>query len=122
MVLVAEALEESELGASAAASSATQKLTCTDESLLSVANRDQRAARALRSVPAAIDAGRGEEAPSGVRRERHADQQLGIVADAGALGRVGPSVVEHELAHAVALEVERAGGDDLFLRPWRTTR
>ena len=49
-----------------------------------------------------------------MRRERHAGQQLGIVADAAALGRVSPSLVEHELAHAVALEVQRAGRDELI--------
>src|SRR5258708_6191255 len=49
-----------------------------------------------------------------MRCERHAYHYFGKVADAGALGRVGPSVIEHELAHTVSLQVERARSDDLF--------
>ena len=112
MVLVAEALEETEF---------TQRRSLVGEAEIDVhrgklvvraklgerasERRDQRRARG---------AGRGEKAPSAVRRERHARQQFWIVADAAAFGRVSPSVVEHELAHAVALEVERARRDELF--------
>ena len=49
-------------------------------------------------------------------RERNPDHQLGKIADAGLLGRVGPSVIEDELAHAVSFEIERTRGDDSFLR------
>src|SRR5208337_5584315 len=60
-----------------------------------------------------ITARRGEKSASRMRRERHSHKNFREVADACALGRVGPSVVEDELAHAVRLEVERARGDDL---------
>src|SRR5258708_30217691 len=49
-----------------------------------------------------------------MRRERHAYHDFRKVADAGAFGSVGPSVIENELAHTVSLQVERARGDDLF--------
>src|SRR5258708_23155577 len=50
-----------------------------------------------------------------MRCERHSYHYFGEVADAGTLGRVGPSVIEDELAHTVSLQVERARGDDLLL-------
>ena len=101
------------IGASALASSGSQKLTCTRRELVVLANRREREAEQIDQA-GAIGARRGEKSASGMRRERHADQNLREVAEPGALGRVGPSVIEDELAHAVSLEVERAGGDDLF--------
>src|SRR5260370_3992972 len=55
-----------------------------------------------------------------MRRERHADHYFRKVAQPGTLGRIGPSVIEDELAHAVSLQVERTGGDDLFFWPLAT--
>jgi len=51
----------------------------------------------------------GEEAASGDRSEGHAHEQLRVVGEARAQGRVGPGPVEDELAFAVALHVQRAG-------------
>ena len=59
----------------------------------------------------ALDAVGDQQARAGRGRERHADQQLRVVGDARALGRVGPAPVEHELALAVLLQVERHGCD-----------
>ena len=39
------------------------------------------------------------------RRERHRDLELGIILPAGALPRIGPAVVEHIFALAVALQI-----------------
>ena len=66
---------------------------------------DQRLARALWSV------GGDEEPASGDRRERDGHLKLGIIAAAGALVGVGPGMVEHVFALAVALEVAGRGGD-----------
>ena len=70
----------------------------------------QRLGERARARRRAVGARRGEEARAGDRRERHADQQLRVVGDARALRGVGPAAVEDELALAVALHVERAGG------------
>ena len=47
-----------------------------------------------------------EQAASGGGREGNAGQQLGIVAAAGAVQRLGPSVVEDVLALGVSLEIQ----------------
>ena len=52
-----------------------------------------------------------QHALPGGRRERHGDQQLRVVGHAGALGGLGPGVVEDELALAVALEIHRRRRD-----------
>ena len=61
--------------------------------------------------------GGDQEARSADRRERNADEQLRVVADARALGGVGPAVVEDELALAVRLDVERARREQAFAVP-----
>ncbi len=66
---------------------------------------DQRLARAGRGV------GRDQKPAPGDRRERGGDLEFGIVAPAGALVGVGPGVVEHVFALAVALEIAGGGGD-----------
>ena len=55
--------------------------------------------------------GRDQEPPPGDRRERRSDLEFGIVAPAGALVGVGPGVIEHVLALAMALEIAGGGGD-----------
>ena len=45
------------------------------------------------------------------RRERHRDLQLGIILPARPLPGLGPAVVEHIFALAVALEIGGRGGD-----------
>ena len=55
---------------------------------------------------------RDQQPAPGHRRERRGDLKLGIVAPAGALVGVGPGVVEHIFALAVALEIAGRGGDD----------
>ena len=74
-----------------------------------VADLAQRAAQDF-DQPRPVAAGRGQKAHARGRRERRRHDQLGIIRDTGALRGVGPAVVEHELAHAVALEIQRAGG------------
>ena len=74
-----------------------------------VADLAQRAAQDF-DQPRPVAAGRGQKAHPRGRRERRGHDQLGIIRDAGALRGVGPAVVEHEFAHAVALEIQRAGG------------
>ena len=55
----------------------------------------------------------GEEHPAaGDRREGDSDLDFGIVAPAGALVGVGPGMVEHIFALAVALEIGRRRGDE----------
>ena len=102
------------IGASARASSGSQKLTCTLESLLSShieeSARPMRLMRPARSCPGIV---RNRRPVCGVKGTP--DHQLGKIADAGLLGCIGPSVIEDELAHAVGFEIERACGDDAFL-------
>jgi hypothetical protein len=66
---------------------------------------DQRVARAFRSV------GGDEKPASGHRRERDGHLKLGIIVAPGPLVGVGPGMVEHIFALAVALEVAGRGGD-----------
>src|SRR5208282_5867591 len=67
---------------------------------------DERLARAGR--------GRGvdEQARPGDRREGDRDLQLGVIAPAGALVRLGPAVIEDIFAVGVALEVHGCRGDE----------
>ena len=67
--------------------------------------------------PAAVGAGMGEETHARRRRERRGDEQLRVVADAGALRRLGPAVVEDKLPLAVSFQVERAGADQPIAVP-----
>jgi hypothetical protein len=48
-----------------------------------------------------------QQAPPGRGRERHHTDELRVVTDACARGRLGPAEVEHVLAVAVLLQVER---------------
>src|SRR5216683_5953632 len=89
MVLVAEALEETEFAQRRRLVGQAEVYMRRGELVVRAElrkgasqGRDQRPPR---------DAGRGEKAPSAMRRKWHAGQQLGIVADAAALGRVSPS-------------------------------
>ena len=66
---------------------------------------DQRVARALGRV------GRDEQPAPGHWREGHGHLKLGIIVAAGALVSVGPGVIEHVFALAVALEIAGRGGD-----------
>ncbi len=59
-----------------------------------------------------VRAGAVQEARTGHRGERNGPEQLGIVAAAGALVRIGPAVVEDVLALAVALEPEGHDAED----------
>ncbi len=101
------------IGASARGFVGLAKVDVHRRELVVFADRSEREAEQIYQTTA-IAARRREKSASGMRRERHADHYFGKVAEAGALGRVGPSVIENELAHAVGLEVERARGDDLF--------
>src|SRR4029453_16524312 len=66
-----------------------------------------------------VPSGGGEEALPGHGRERHGDEQLRIVRDAGAMRGRRPAVVEDELAVAVSLDVERARADHPRVVPER---
>ena len=73
------------------------------------------AASATRACASASRAGAsaGQQARAGHRRERHRDQQLGVVGQSVALVGVGPGPVEDVLAVGMGLQVQRAGGDQL---------
>src|SRR5216684_1556287 len=62
-----------------------------------------------------ISVGRGQKPHPSRRSERGSDQQFGIVFDSGPMGGVSPRVIENELSHAVALEVQRAGSDEMVV-------
>ncbi len=66
---------------------------------------------------ASIDPGRGEDAASGDRAERHADHQLGVVRDAVATRRVGEPPVAREVTRAVVLDVGGSRGHQLAVLP-----
>ena len=112
MVLVAEPLHESDRRERAGLVGLAE-VDVHRRELVVLANRGEREAEQIDQT-AAISARCGKKSASRMRRERHADHNLRKVAEPGALGGVGPSVIEDELAHAVGLQVERAGGDDLF--------
>jgi len=59
------------------------------------------------------------DARPGHRRERHRDQELRIVREAGTRRRRGPALVEDELAQAVRLHVERRAAHELLVPPHR---
>ena len=101
------------IGASARGFVGLAEIDVHARELVVLADRREREAEQIYQAPA-IGARRGEKSASRMRRERHADHNFREVAQAGALGRVGPSVIEDELAHAVSLQVERTRGDDLF--------
>jgi len=65
----------------------------------------------------AIRSRRAEKARAGGRRERYPDQQLRVVGDACALRSLRPAMIENKLAHAVRLDVERTGTDQLATAP-----
>ena len=56
-----------------------------------------------------------EHALAGGRREGDGEEELRVVGDAQAVGEVGPSPVEDELALAVRLQVRGRGGDEAVL-------
>jgi hypothetical protein len=60
----------------------------------------------------AVRPGRRQQARAGHGRERHADQQLRVVGDPGALRGVRPAPVEDEFTLAVLLQVERTRGQE----------
>ena len=70
-----------------------------------------RGKRALDRRP--LRSRRGQQAAAGHRRERHGAEQLGVVAAAGAMQRIGPGMVEHELAARMRLEIKRRRADQL---------
>src|ERR1700689_5029578 len=113
MVLIAEAFEVAEFGERRDLIVGAKRHVHRRQFVL-IAYVHERAAERADHL-SAIDARRGEKSPTRMRRERHAHQQLRVVAKVGALRRLGPSVVEDELAHAVGFEIERARRDD-FLR------
>ena len=71
---------------------------------------DQRLTRAIGRI------GGDEEPAPGHRRERDGDLELGIIVAAGALVGIGPGVVEHVFALAVALQIAGRGGDHASAR------
>ena len=60
-----------------------------------------------------IFASRSEKPVAGHRSERNAHEHFRIILDPGMVRRLGPFIIEHELAHAVELQIHRAGGDQL---------
>src|SRR5690606_18048391 len=59
------------------------------------------------------DPGARQETPAGRGRERYGGHELGVVAPSGALPRVRPAPVEHELAPGVVLDVQRQRADQV---------
>ena len=112
MVLIAEAFHESDRRERGGLVRLAKVYVHTRE-LVVLADRREREAEQIYQA-STISSRRGEKSTSRMRRERHTDDNFREVSETGALGRIGPSVIEHELAHAVSLEVERACGDDLF--------
>jgi hypothetical protein len=82
------------------------------------ANAFERFAEGVDHAPA-IGARSAEKARARGGGKRYPDQQLRVVGDACALRRLRPTMVEHELAHAVCLDVEGTGPDQLATTPQR---